>query len=108
VRFREAFEKSNYELSKRGWLVFTVSNYDHEFFHAGSDEGDYLKRKFDALHKRRIWNSTTILVLDVNKYIGVSTASEIEFARENNKRVYYLSDLLAQNEENPYGVFGDI
>lgn len=108
VRFKAEWEKANYELSKRGWIVLTVSNFDHEFFHGTNDEGDYLKRKFDALHKRRIALSQAILVIDVAKYIGLSTSLEIEFARENNKWVYYLSDLLVQNPEDVYGVFGDI
>lgn len=108
VRFKSEWEKANYELSKRGWIVLTVSNFDHVFFHSENDEGDYLKRKFDALHKRRINISQTILVLDLGGYVGKSTRSEIEFAQENNKQIYYFSDLIRQNAENPYGVFGDV
>ena len=39
------------------------------------------KEMFDRVHREKIKLADAILVVDVNKYIGESTKSEIEFAK---------------------------
>ena len=48
----------------------------------------------DKIHKERIKLSDSILVVNVNGYIGDSTKSEIEFAKSLNKEIIYYTDLI--------------
>jgi len=47
----------------------------------------------DKMHKERIKLADTILVVNVDDYIGVSTSKEIEFAKSLGKEVIYYTDL---------------
>jgi hypothetical protein len=44
----------------------------------------------DDMHKRKIDMADEIYVINVGGYIGDSTRSEIEYARETGKKVRYL------------------
>ena len=48
----------------------------------------------DKMHKEKIKISDAILVVDVNNYIGISTKSEIEFAKSLGKEIIYYTDLV--------------
>ena len=48
----------------------------------------------DKMHKEKIKLSDAILVVNVNNYIGSSTKSEIEFAKELGKEIIYYTDLV--------------
>lgn len=48
----------------------------------------------DKAHKERIKLADTILVINVNGYIGNSTKNEIEYAKELNKEIIYYTDLF--------------
>lgn len=48
----------------------------------------------DEMHKEKIKISDTILVVNVNNYIGSSTKSEIEYAKTLNKEIIYYTDLI--------------
>ena len=48
----------------------------------------------EQMHKEKIKLSDAILVVDVNGYIGSSTKSEIEFAKELGKEIIYYHDLV--------------
>lgn len=45
------------------------------------------------MHKEKIKLSDSILVVNVNNYIGESTKNEIEFAKSLNKEIIYYTDL---------------
>lgn len=47
----------------------------------------------DAMHRERIKLSDAILVVDVDGYIGNSTKSEIEFAKDHGKEIMYYSKM---------------
>ena len=47
----------------------------------------------DKMHKEKIKLSDAILVVNVNGYIGSSTKSEIEYAKNLNKEIMYYMDL---------------
>ena len=47
----------------------------------------------DKMHKEKIKLSDAILVVNVNGYIGSSTKSEIEYAKNLNKEIMYYTDL---------------
>lgn len=48
----------------------------------------------DKMHKEKIKLSDAILVVNVNDYIGSSTTSEIEYARELGKEILYYTDVI--------------
>ena len=48
----------------------------------------------DKMHRERIKLSNTILVVNVNGYIGNNTESEIEYAKSLNKEIIYYTDLI--------------
>lgn len=47
----------------------------------------------DKMHKEKIKLSDAILVVNVDGYIGSSTKSEIEFAKQLNKEIIYYTDI---------------
>jgi len=55
------------------------------------------KDKLDALHKMKISISDAILVLNIDDYIGLSTASEIKYARKLHKTIYWFQRPTTQN-----------
>ncbi len=57
-----------------------------------ADEGTLTKTKemLDDMHKRKIDMADSIYVINVGGYIGDSTRSEIEYAKEQNKVIEYL------------------
>lgn len=50
-------------------------------------------QKLDKIHKQKIKISDCIVVVNVNNYIGKSTASEIEYAKPLNKKIIYYQDI---------------
>ena len=48
----------------------------------------------DKMHRERIKLSDSILVVNVEGYIGSSTKNEIEFAKSLNKEIIYYTDLI--------------
>ena len=48
----------------------------------------------DKMHKEKIRLSDSILVVDVNYYIGNSTLAELEYAESLNKEILYYTDLM--------------
>ena len=83
----------NRELTLAGYIVLMPG----AFLHKESDP-DLKKRildhkeALDVLHKEKISMSNVIVVIDVNKYTGDSTKSEISFAEVHNKPVFYFSN----------------
>jgi hypothetical protein len=55
-----------------------------------AEETHSVKTKADELHRRKIDLADEILILDVDGYVGSSTKSEIEYARQHDKRVRWL------------------
>ena len=48
------------------------------------------------MHKRKIDMADEIYVINVDGYIGSSTRSEIEYAKEHGKKVNYLYNVNNQ------------
>ncbi|MBQ6476529.1 MAG: hypothetical protein IJJ34_10055 [Clostridia bacterium] len=95
TRFKEAFLREQKRLTLEGNIVISVGL----FGHAGDsevwenmDEGTLTKTKqmLDDMHKQKIDMADEIFVINVGGYIGESTASEIEYAREKGKKITYL------------------
>ena len=47
----------------------------------------------DILHKQKIDMSDAIFIVNINGYIGSSTKSEIEYAKNLNKEIIYLEPI---------------
>lgn len=63
------------------------------------DEGTLTKTKemLDDMHKCKIDMSDDIYVINVGRYIGESTKSEIEYAKLNGKKINYLEPIEGVN-----------
>lgn len=53
--------------------------------------------KLKQAHFKKIELSDTILVINVNNYIGNSTHLEIEYAKKLEKEIIYYTDLIKEN-----------
>lgn len=96
TRFTEQMLVKQWELTKQGHVVLSwcalPDSYYTQFGGDASHIGDKEKVKdiVDEVHKRKIDLSDEILVININDYIGESTASEVEYARKHNKSVHWL------------------
>lgn len=52
------------------------------------------KELLDDIHKIKIDMSDAIFVLNVDGYVGPSTASEIAYANRSGKNIYFMSDFV--------------
>jgi hypothetical protein len=88
TRFRDAFMEAQKRLTLSGNIVISVGL----FGHSGDDEvrKPGIKEMLDDMHKRKIDMADEIFVINVGGYIGESTRSEIEYARNTGKKVRYL------------------
>jgi len=90
TRFKEAFLETQKKLTLDGYIVISVGL----FGHSGDDEvwSPGRKEMLDDMHKRKIDMADAIFVINVNGYIGSSTCSEIEYAKNKGKQIFYLED----------------
>lgn len=86
TRFREAFEEANREFTMAGWVVLSVGC----FVGSGDPVTEEQKVSLDALHKDKISMADFVFVLNVDRYIGESTWSEVQFAWEKGKWMNFL------------------
>ena len=98
TRFKEQFMKAQKELTLQGNIVISVGLFGHSGdseVWENMDEGTLTKTKemLDDIHKRKIDMSDEIFVINVGGYIGDSTKSEIQYAKENGKVVRYLENI---------------
>ena len=89
TRFKDAFEAANARETLAGRIVLSVGVYGHAD-HVEFTEDQ--KNRLDRLHLQKIDMSDEILVIDVDRYIGKSTRSEIAYAAMNGKNIRYLSE----------------
>lgn len=95
TRFRDAFDFWNTHLTLAGNAVYSVAVDAHgEARDALPTESE--KTLLDEVHLMKILNSDAIFVLDVDGYIGSSTAREIAFARSKGKQIFLLSELFPE------------
>ena len=89
-KFKEEILQANQDLTLLGYMVFI----DGVFAHADNvDLYEEEKKQLDDLHKEKILVSDAIYVVNKDGYIGESTKSEIEFAKEHNKEIMYLESI---------------
>ena len=89
TRFEHEFIEANKNLTLAGFIVLTVGVFGHSLSEPLSEE---TKIKLDELHKRKIDMCDIVYVINPNGYIGDSTNSEIVYASELDKTIYYFSN----------------
>ncbi|WP_201293988.1 hypothetical protein [Natronorubrum halalkaliphilum] len=87
TRFKETYREANERLTMEGKIVLSCGVFGHA---DGVSFSEGEKQMLDALHKRKIDLADRIHVINVAGYIGDSTQSEIEYARETNTEISYL------------------
>ena len=99
TRFKKQFEEQNALLTLDGNVVISVGVFGH------ADEVILLstdKEKLDEIHKIKIKMADEIFVINPGGYIGKSTASEINYAKQLGKPVSYLVAPTAVHLEMVY------
>lgn len=86
MKFWDTFLETAEKLHREGNIVFLPIK----------DTSDNISEEtmavYDKLIREMIFSSDEVLVINVNKYIGKSTRSEINYAIENDIPVTYLED----------------
>lgn len=94
TRFHEIFNELNLKFTLEGKIILSIglaAKTDEEFFgHLNKEEIENIKIKLDILHLRKIELSDEVFIINKDKYIGESTAREIEYAMSLGKKIKYL------------------
>lgn len=98
TRFKDEFMEAQKRLTLERNIVISVGLFGHTGDNEvwdGMDEGTLSKTKemLDDMHKRKIDMADEIYVINVGGYVGDSTRSEIEYAKEHGKPVRYLEEI---------------
>lgn len=92
TRFWRTFQQASLQETMAGRIVLSIgaaSGTDDEHFgNLPRDEYDRVKAMLDELHLRKI----DLLVLNVEDYVGESTARELAYARAHGKVVRFLEE----------------
>lgn len=91
TKFKKEFVKANFIETMQGKIVLSVgwfSHADKEVYNPTKEE----KSDLDELHFRKIDLSDEVFILNVGQYIGESTANELRYAYDLNKKIRFLED----------------
>jgi hypothetical protein len=95
TRFKDEFMEAQKRLTLEGNIVISVGLFGHSGDNEvweNMDEGTLTKTKemLDDMHKRKIDMADEVYIINVGGYIGDSTRSEIEYAKQTGKTVKYM------------------
>ena len=94
-RFILHFATLAWEFEKLGAITLGLhllpKNYSSELIPDHIAEYENVSEKMDALHLKKIELADEVFVIDVDGYIGKSTAKEIQHAESLGKPIDYLS-----------------
>lgn len=90
AKFEETFHMWNEKLTLAGHIVYGLAVYPSSKKGDKNWYSEAQKTTLDLAHFAKISNSEGIVVLNVDGYIGDSTRREIEWARMNAKRIFYI------------------
>lgn len=96
TRFYEAFQLANYKFTMGGSIVLTVGFYPHAA-HIGVTPEQ--KEKLDDLHFRKIDMADNVHFLNIDGYIGASTARELAYSVFAGKTITYEDPALGEEFE---------
>lgn len=87
TKFKREFDEAALRLGLKGCIVLSVICYNHGDFVGLSPEE---KAGADELHFRKIDLADEVYVINPGRYIGTSSAGEIDYAVSKGKTVTYL------------------
>ena len=89
IKFKNEFLKTKEKLTLDGNIVLMPN-----FFSSIKKEDITMemKKMLDEMHRQKIDLSDEIFVINLGGYIGESTKSEIEYAKEKGKKIAYLEN----------------
>jgi hypothetical protein len=90
AKFESDFKHWNEVLTLAGHTVFSLAVYPSDKNGVKCWYSDETKIALDVAHKRKIAASDVVVILNRDGYYGDSTRSEIEYAQEHGKAVYWL------------------
>jgi hypothetical protein len=106
TRFKVQFEEWNHKLAMAGHTVYSLSLFAREEKDVGKESLQTItepqKITLDLVHLDKILNSEAIVVIDVDSYTGFSTKREIEWARMQNKKVYWITPWIGRPDTHPF------
>jgi hypothetical protein len=91
TKFRPDFDRVTSELTMDGHIVINPGVWwsEAEGTFASPVQAAAVKECLDELHLRKIDLADMVMVINLNGYVGESTAREIEYAKAHGKRVAY-------------------
>jgi len=89
TRFKGEFQECSLELTLADYVVLSVGCFTHSDNEIKDRITPVVKIQLDKLHKEKIAMSQAIVVINKDNYIGESTLSELQYARQLNKQVYW-------------------
>lgn len=96
TRFWRTFQEASLKLTMEGKIVLSIGaasgTDDQHFGSLPKAEYDRIKTELDQLHFRKIELANRVLVLNVEGYIGPSTANELAYARKLGKRISFWEE----------------
>lgn len=87
TKFKDEFLEAQKRLTLEGKIVISVGLFGHTDNEQMTKE---CKTMLDDMHKQKIDMADEIYVINVGGYIGFSTKSEIEYAKNTGKVIHYL------------------
>lgn len=94
TRFEPLFHEWNHKLAVAGHTVYSLSLFGREASDANKDDKKTIteaeKITLDLVHLDKILNSDAIVVINPNNYVEFSTSREIQWARMQDKLVFWL------------------
>lgn len=98
TRFWRVFQKASLAETLDGKIVLSIGaasgTDDDHFGNLSREKYDQVKAELDELHLRKIDLADEVLILNVRGYIGESTQNELDYARQQGKKIRFLE----QNE----------
>ena len=91
TKFKKTFDKINIILTLNDKFVLSKTIWTHSTFDRIDISKDQ-EYQLDRLHKQKIAMSDAVFVINENNYCGESTKSEIQYALNLNKPVFYCFD----------------
>lgn len=88
TKFKDEFIRINKELTLNGNIVISVGCFGNSEDTITNEQ----KIMLDDIHKCKIDMSDAIYVINVGGYIGKSTSSEISYAYEQKKDIFFLEN----------------
>lgn len=90
TKFKDEFIEVQKRLTLKGYIVLSVGLFSHTEENSSEWLENGTKDMLDEIHKRKIDMSDEIFVINKDGYIGDSTRSEIDYAKEHGKKIRYL------------------